>query len=299
MAKDKAAITLLSVTTVNVTAWSTFKMMVERATPGTVYVIQEHKVADEGVIAEEVEWLRGLGYWSFWETARVTGTHASSVSGGVCIIASMDLGLRQIAAVSPRPTEDAGRLLHAVVDHDVLGSLAIVAVYLRVGMGLHEENFMTLGVAAAMLEQTGFEGMMVGDFNLGPQSLQLSGIPRKAGLTVMAPTGATCITSKSRSVIDYFVMAPSLVRLAQSVETVPCATVAVHEPVRLALGNGGSEERYLQMVTAAPLPKHYPFGPRHRPEEWGQAHEQMVKVKDMMMEMSDRAHYEPLGDDQK
>ena len=277
--------TQITVTTVNVTSWNTFKTVVQKAVPGTVYVVQEHKVGDAQVIAEEVDWLRSLGYWSYWEPARVTGVHASAVSGGVCVLASVDMGLRQIADVSPRSADDAGRLLHAVVDHDVLGSFAIVAVYLRVGVGLNEDNFATLGAAAAMLEQTGLEGMIVGDFNLGPQSLQISGVPRKAGLTVLAPTKPTCITSKSKSVIDYFVVADSLVRLVCEVVTVPCTAVAVHEPVRLSLGSRTAPARYLQLVSAPPLPKHLPFGPRPQPEDWRPVRAQLLRVHGQMLEV--------------
>ena len=127
---------------------------------------------------------------------------------------------------------------------------------------MEAKNIHLLTEVGRDIDGVGLPWLLAGDFNMGPKALQLSGIPRKAGLVVLAPKSATCITARSRSVTDFFTMAPSIVRMTKAVETIPCEVVAVHEPVQVSLSSGDDEARYLQLITPAYLPAHSSSQPR-------------------------------------
>eukprot|EP00959_Pyramimonas_sp_CCMP1952_P035632 746202-Pyramimonas_sp.AAC.1 len=50
--------------------------------------------------------------------------------------------------------------------------------------------------------------ILAGDWNLTPQVLEASGVPRKLGMLVLAPIEHTCRTPSTNTIIDFFVMGP-------------------------------------------------------------------------------------------
>eukprot|EP00959_Pyramimonas_sp_CCMP1952_P155716 3256878-Pyramimonas_sp.AAC.1 len=110
--------------------------------------------------------------------------------------------------------------------------------------------------------------ILAGDWNLPPQVLEASGVPRKLGMLVMAPIERTCRTPSTNSTIDFFLMGPGLSRLISGVSAVMSWDVKPHRPVQLKVRADALSLRQLVYRSYQRLPVLAPFGPRPRPPAW-------------------------------
>eukprot|EP00972_Heterocapsa_arctica_P024060 3545192-Heterocapsa_arctica.AAC.1 len=78
----------------------------------------------------------------------------------------------------------------------------------------------------------------------------------------------TCFSPTSAKEYDFFAASEAITRMLKVVEVMSGAALAPHPPVSMSLHPGGSKLRHLVYRSALPLPRHSPFGPAPRPQDW-------------------------------
>eukprot|EP00972_Heterocapsa_arctica_P083475 12299765-Heterocapsa_arctica.AAC.1 len=104
-----------------------------------------------------------------------------------------------------------------IVDHPGLGPPLKGSLYLRAGTGLDAYSLGILADIGLALAKEALPAIIGGDFNAGPSALRGTGFPNQAGCVLVGPKLATCITKKSSSIVDYFLVTN---KLAAAVEAI-------------------------------------------------------------------------------
>ena len=107
-----------------------------------------------------------------------------------------------------------------------------------------------------------------GDFNSGPRALIDSGFTLRAGAVTASPREPTCMTKRSRSVIDFFLGSRAFMDLVSSIRVDKNADLVTHRLV-MEFAPEASRLHALMLVKPSRLPCTSPYGPRPMPGDWG------------------------------
>eukprot|EP00974_Lingulodinium_polyedra_P083883 8122697-Lingulodinium_polyedra.AAC.1 len=81
--------------------------------------------------------------------------------------------------------------------------LLVASVYLMPGAGFSPGNLQVLASILATAERVQLPYMLLGDWNIGADTMAGARIIAQLGARVWAPGAPTCITKKSSSCVDY------------------------------------------------------------------------------------------------
>ena len=250
--------------TANVTSFASAKSWIPTVR-AHIILLQEHRIIAEEDIEEASHWCKRNSYVSLWAPA-VLGP-AGRPSGGVAILVNEQCGL------FVPPASDhvliPGRAAAGMVELPGLSPFMVVAVYFQVGLGLAGTNLDILQGIGECSERWGVPFLAGGDFNSGPRALMDSGFTLRAGAVTASPREPTCITKRSRSVIDFFLGSRAIMDLVSSIRVDKSADLATHRPVILEFTPEASKLHALILVKPSRLPCTSPYGPRPMPGDWG------------------------------
>ena len=263
--------------TVNGTSWEAIKGRVQ-ATTASILLFQEHRLADQERISEASAWLRGKGWKSLWEPAVKT---EGGTSGGVGIACWADLGLDAVgmAGGSRWPAHAVLCRLH------IPGwcPLLLGSIYGLVGQGLSEEHMEGLAKVATVMAESRMPFVLGADWNLKPQQLELSGLPsRLSGRVIFQANRSTCISKRSRTTIDYFLVSEDLCGLIDSVSVAGDALTVPHRPVWLRFVERPLEARRKQFKRRVWVPSVLPVGPKRPPLPWDDVLDDLIKAESQL-----------------
>ena len=160
-----------------------------------------------------------------------------------------------------------GRLIQVAVDLPRWPVFHCICGYLKSGVGLAAFNRDIIKRAAEAMSEPGIH-LMGADWNLLPEVVEATGVPRRLGMQCLIPPMSTCVTAKSSNIIDFFMASNELYKLTKSVEVDKQHVPKPHRPVRLCLVPNAAEMEQLIFVTPQKLPKELPFGPLQPGEDW-------------------------------
>ncbi len=257
----------LEIETVNATAWRSAVRRLERSS-AQVVLVQETRVLRRDVPKMSAQ-ARRRGWQTLW-TPAVPGKRGKA-SGGVAICARLPVAL----SAPPRgPVEVVqGRAVAGMIEAPGCRPTVVYSAYLRDGVGANEENLGYLARIGAHsgLQPEGVQKLVGADFNLSPQALDETDFPARVDGTIVSPgNGATtCRTSKSASLIDYFVMSKGMAKGVESVSVVERSGVKTHAPVVLRFHARLTSLKALALRKPPALGAEPLIGPRLPPPDWG------------------------------
>ena len=255
---------------ININSWTTFRAKwTSEGTPkefegATAILLQEHKLHGGDLCRDAEEWCTRRGWRSTFSSAATLPS--GQPSGGVAILLA---DRADVGATDPAlPVGDAAHRLLGLRIHVVgFDPFILVSAYFQANGGLGEVNRSLLATIAQWqeLEQTAI--IVGGDFNVKPDLVARSGFLDRAAMDLKAPAGPTYRTSKSTSVIDYFMISKAVVHKIMGVQVLHEFPLRPHSPVQLTLVAG--ELAWLPVLAMPPrLPTAAPYGPQREPHDW-------------------------------
>ena len=190
-------------------------------------------------------------------------------TAGACIIVRDAIGLATCEHVDDIP----GRLCIGMLHLPGWPRLLVGSAYLVTGGGMQAENRRILAAWAAAVERVSCHALLGGDLQMPKKQLELVGYPAKLGAMVVSPEPgrATCVTGRSSSQIDLFIVSQGLLRLPHASDVYFGDAVATHRPHSLDFPRSASSVTQLAFEVPARLPTAPPFGPRPKPLDWAAA----------------------------
>ena len=238
--------------------------------PADVVCVQEHKK-----VGSELAEAQRLSYSCGWKVAYDAAlvTEAGGRSGGTGVAVRSWVGVHDAADIPtdvewPPAHRFSLRWVQAVLRQGIL----IGSVYLQTGTGLCGANLGILDQIGQVLRAFGRPFVLGGDWQVDREVLEASGWLGAVGGVVVAPPANvfTCVTSKSASAIDYFVVAVPLAPLVRAVWVdVDCQTIKTHRPVMLRMDGSARGDRVQKLRRPAPIPVQVPVGCAPRPPSSG------------------------------
>ena len=223
----------------------------------TVVCVQEHKTADPFKLDEKVEAMRKAG----WVLALHPATQADqNATGGVLIATRGGIGVRYIDICwvqAPQPH----RLVAAEIREQGREPFLLCSAYLKVKDGMSQLNVGIIASAMATACKNALPMVLAADFNNTPTAVDRSGVLDTGGCWIMAPSGPTCITSKSSRCIDYFIASPAARLQIQHVAIYEGVTCNPHRPVVCKLKPTRDKQMRQVLCRPAKLPVHRLIGP--------------------------------------
>ena len=225
----------------------------QRAYGAHVLCVQETKQGSAGEIAVQRAW-QSAGWHGIHGAARLTGVDAFSKSGGVAVLAKKFIGVG-LGGPWESPVTEQARAVVGKVATAARHGWAIASVYLITGEGASPANLNILDGVHRRLTAIGGPRIIGGDFQMQPRELLDSGWPTSRGYVVVAGDRPTCVSTRTASTIDYFLVAAPCGELVRKIEVCD-GFLAPHRLVRITLASA----RLANKVTLLRQPK--PFPPR-------------------------------------
>jgi exonuclease III len=254
----------LQIETVNTTAWSSAKIHLAKSVAHIV-CIQEHKLVSLNDIEEASQWGLANHWKSLWTPAEFTENGGKS--GGTAIFVNRAFGLDKPVGYDENLVP--ARLTGGIVEAPGHRPFLLMSVYLQVGVGLGTFNLNILQKCGQVVAEQGLQCIIAGDFNSGPAAVAASGFPLRAGLQIVAPRKVpTCVTSRSASIIDFYLISTQLAQACCEVEVNTETETAPHRPVILNFVPVPIRQTVTKLRMPKRLPRDVPFGPRPQPLCW-------------------------------
>ena len=160
-------------------------------------------------------------------------TSAGGTSGGVAVIAHEALGL-SLPQGSSTGAIVPGRLVAALVEAPDFRPMVCFSAYMAVNQGLSRGNLEILAALGDAATRHAAYFLAGGDWNMGSQMLRYTSFIERTGGAFFDTGGVpTCVTSKSSSVIDFFVGSKELMHVVDKVSVCKSSRMAPHRPVTL------------------------------------------------------------------
>ncbi len=173
--------------------------------------------------------------------------------GGTGILADINRGVRR--SVSPTGELD-GRFTIGIGQMD--GEF-IAGSWYGISGGTAAKQLPLLIKMAELLKAIGLPFVIGGDWQIPPEQLEATGIPRALNATIIAPTGATNLHSKK--CMDYFMVSWPLAQEGHQISIDYGASLATHAPVMLRLKAKRARGGGRRLARARLLPVNKPHGP--------------------------------------
>ena len=277
--------------TVNCTAWSSFTGFLEAGAGGAdLLMVQEHHLED-GAVAREEAWARGVG-WSA-KLGAATPTGRGGTSGGVGLLTRCHRGLGRAHGTHSVELVP-GRAVCCLWNGGIPGGLVVVSAYLVCGTGMGEANWEIVKTIASELRVLGRPFVLGGDFQQSPEELVDAGVMRLFDDAEIvraqgagAEAGGTCCTKGQWSTIDFFLVSRALLPKIVSCELVLDAAIRPHRPVALTLQRGGHLPLQRVLAGPRPFPRTRPIGPARRPQTTWVRDDAAVNCVETVAELDD------------
>ena len=246
---------------VNGSAWSTC-LAYARLSQAWVICCQEVKITSDEEQAEASQQARQSGYKSLWSQG--WRQEQDGKSAGVCLLVREDIGLRPPASGAQLYR---GRAVAGIVDFAGLSWL-IISTYLEVSGGMGPTNSAVMAAIGAAVVEEGLPWFAGGDFNQSPQAITASGFATRAAAVVWPPKRPTCITTRSSSTIDMFILDRTVAKAVSEVRVVADTRVAIspHRPIRLTIKKKVKALTVQVLEQPERIPSQLPFGPEAEPK---------------------------------
>jgi len=240
--------------TVNGSCWRTC-LGVLRKTAAVVVFGQELKLTTEDEIIEAQSQALAAG----WKALLAPGyrTEQGGRSCGVGVFVRKELGLR---APKAGHIVSRGRAVAGVVDFKERSWL-VASIYLEVGTGMGKLNVEVMAKLGATIAEEGLHWVAGGDFNQAARSVIETGFLARAAAKAWAPTRPTCITGRSSSIIDYFIVCSELASVFDKAVVHNDMDTSPHRPVELIAKEGFTRAKKLVLDTPERLPVDRMIGP--------------------------------------
>ena len=236
------------------------------ATSSNIVLAQETGIHDE--IASEVQsWAHKNGWDMIHEPAIRC---RQNYSCGVAVFVKSPLGVRRPPTPVALGQSSYRRVVRALVD--IPGwdlPLGCNSGYLKDTEGLGYVNSSILDDLAMLsnrnescLEVTGC------DWNNSVVHIASSGYPLRARMQLLSSTEATCISSNSNSVIDFFALCPEAMMLFDTLSVDNNWHKNPHKPVVLKFLPNAHTVTRLVAVKPPSIPTLLPYGPSPAPPDW-------------------------------
>ena len=194
-------------------------------------LLQETKLlADD--IEEASDWSTKNGWHPTFGPAVKTDR---SVSSGTAILTRDSIGTYWPGTDGePCGTATASaRFTAVVIQPPGICPIILVSVYLQVGAGLNPANMQVLADIGNLVTGLQLPYIIGGDFNLVPAALTASGLLARIRATLVKTPKATCVTSRPRSVIDFFLVADDLSQAIAAIDIEDRVIVSPHRAILL------------------------------------------------------------------
>ena len=250
----------LCIETVNGNGWRAIRERLE-STSAHIVCAQETWVLEQD-IGRFSMWAKRKGWKSVWEAANRRKEVDRGASGGVAIFVRDEMGIRY-------PSQHGtcwypARAVAAVVEAPGMRPLLIVSCYGKHGGWNSVTSEVLHRIAINSRDQDeGLQTLVAGDFNCPPADVTKSGTPELMEAVVVAPNQArgTFRTKKSRSLLDYFIVADSLSKLVTDIRTIEDSTVKGHTPVQMQFMAQATAWRALDLRHPPRIPTQRIIGP--------------------------------------
>ena len=254
----------IEMVTVNGSGWTAVRefLQSDEAKGKAVVMAQEVRLIDQHDIDTAVEWCDVRGWKAVISKGRLSDKGTPMGGCAVVVADGLNIGVTPIAG-----WEQSDRLVAVGLEIPGVRDLAVASTYFQVGSGLGQVNVEILGHIAQLQIVSGRPTIVGGDFNNSPGVIEGSDFLRRAGMKVVAPATSTCITRRSQTKIDYFLISDCLEEAVREVSTLKNYPLAPHRPVRLITNLGRDEE--IEVVRLfQKMPTKLPVGPLQQRREW-------------------------------
>ena len=278
----------LLVESFNGSVWSTIRKRLRR-TCAHVLVAQEHRLR-EAEIAEASAYALKEGFKSLWIPAVDTGTGGRQTSGGVAIFVRSWLSLSQVGGRGDdgeREDRDPvmlvpGRLMAAMVAGPGIRGLVVYGVYGQCSVGLAQANIDVYEQLARHVASHDLPWLAAGDFNVAPQQLEESGIPKSLGASlVFNPSIPTMVSKKVVSCLDYFIVSDKFRQFVADWGVDTKARCKPHRPVWMECVPCIAAQTVQVLVTPKKLPVVHMVGPQCKPPDYAEVVSTLHEAQDM------------------
>ena len=243
-----------------------------KETPADIVCVQEHRKR-----SDELEEATRLACRAGWKAAYdpALATVANGSSGGTGVVARDWVGTRAADAL-PAEVEwpPTHRFSLRWVDAVVKGGILVASVYLETGSGYGGANIGILNMIGQVLRAYARPFILGGEWQMDQAVLAASGWLRAIGGTAVAPADEqfTCVSSRSASTIDYFVVADALISAVRGVWVdSDCTTIKTHHPVRMQVDGTARGNMVQRFRRPCAFPAQRPIGCDPEPPDYGNA----------------------------
>ena len=179
------------------------------------------------------------------------------------------------------------RTVACIAELGPLGQVGMACVYLKVGVGLDAFNTQLLAQAAQLIDESAVSQFVVGgDFNVGPLTLEALQLHVRMKAHIVAPSEPTCVTKKSKTIIDMAMVSLSLIGAVHKMGVVCDGFVSPHRPVQLQLKPLAWGRKVPRLCMPQRLPSVAPFGPKPRPLDWSPVLAALEKAREISHQTS-------------
>jgi len=185
-------------------------------------------------------------------------------AGGTAILAISTFGLLPVE--SPLADHKA-KFTTATVQACGLQPFTFFSVYLQVGLGVAGDNAKAMADIGTIADEQGKPFLATGDYNSGPAALRDSGFVARAGARTLHTTGPTCITSRSKSIIDFAIASEPLANICSDIRTDLSGHIATHRPVIFRFSRQLAVAQHTQLRLLKKMPPTRPFGPMRQGDQ--------------------------------
>jgi len=269
--------------TSNTTGWTALeeRLLYSHA---DVLLAQEHWITSDNV-EEKKQKARKLGWKSIWAPAIKTGDEACTdnrmVSAGVAIFVRKYLGLTHLELDGAKiATLEEGRLVPGVLSAPGLGQIVVYAAYLHCGVGLSSINKDIVGKIKENAEQHGMPWLCGADWNVEPDVIANSDLPRLLNARILATSAPTCMSPTTSHTLDYFLVEKSLASAIKAPYVIEEATTRPHRPVQAAITANLSDAKVQKFKEVQRLPTEAVIGPKREPQSYVLASKAAASAKD-------------------
>ena len=246
----------LKVITANVTAWSAGIQFL-RTTNANVVCMQEHKLGHDGIRQANVQ-CTSAGWLAVWSAALTTDKGGQS--GGTAVFVRRGIGIMKVSAGEGMEH----RLTAAIIEPPGHPALMIFSAYFCTSIGMKGQNLVLLEDIARVGSMHACPGIIAADFNSAPETVQGTRLATvlEGHIYASCDSTPTCVTSKAKNVIDFFVVYGGLQHAVDKIEVLCDAQIATHRPVQLTFRAKPALLSIQQLKQPQLLDKSALFGPQ-------------------------------------
>jgi len=225
---ERAARGRLRIVTLNANSWATLRsQLVLLAESADVVLAQETKISG-GKVRQEQAWLKRNG-WSGVFADAIAGPQGGASSGVAVLVR------RHVQVTDVDATVFAGRAVRGTIRGKDIGELDLYSAYAKDSLGMAGCNEDLYGAIADQIASRARPAIVGGDHNMPPEDLMPYWRTRELDIVLAAPRRATCRSSQSEAVLDYYLLTRLVGQVVREPYTWEGIPVSPHVPVVLDL----------------------------------------------------------------